>query len=345
MSDVAERAGVSRQLVSMVLRGVPGPSEASRAIVLKAAAELDFRPNASARLLRQKRTRLIGAMIAASNVFELQVVERLLERAAELGFHVVLGPQTALRTTDVVLSELLAQRVEALALFNPDPTSAVLERALATLPVVWLGERAADPRADVVRTDDDTGLALIVEHLVSLGHREIAYAGGLHEIGASARLGRRGQPEQVDHGVGPDRAGAYTRAMAAAGLGDAIDVVPVGFGEEDGAEAARILLARDRLPTAVIGSSDQCGAGLRAVFALAGVDVPGDVSVTGYDDSDVAQLSFNALTTVRQDVELTVDATLDSLLRRIDDPSLPARETPTTATLIVRSSTGPARTR
>lgn len=131
--------------------------------------------------------------------------------------------------------------------------------------------------------------------------------------------------------------------MEAAGLGSCIDVLDVGFGEESGAEAARRLLARDRLPTAVIGSSDQCGAGLRAVFAQAGVDVPGAVSVTGYDDSDVAQLSFNSLTTVRQDVELTVDATLDSLMRRLADPSLTPRDVPTTATLIVRESTGPAR--
>lgn len=325
MSDVAKRAGVSRQLVSMVLRGVPGPSEASQKLILEAAAALDFRPNASARLLRQKRTRLIGVMVLTTNVFELRVVERLLERAAERGFHVVVAPMSERRTTDIVISELLEQRIEALACFNPDPESAALERALQTLPVVWLGERTEETRADVVRTDDDTGLALLVDHLASLGHRDIAYVGG---IGGT---------------VGPDRADAYRRAMVRAGLESHLDVVAAGFDEESGAEAARGLLGRPTLPTAVIGGSDQCASGIRAVFALAGVPVPARVSITGYDDSDVSRLSYNSLTTIRQDVELTVEATLSSLLRRLDDPALSPREIPTTASLVVRGSTGPVR--
>ncbi|WP_223692118.1 LacI family DNA-binding transcriptional regulator [Leifsonia poae] len=325
MTDVAERAGVSRQLVSMVMRGLPGPSESSRRLIFDAAAELDFRPNASARLLRQKRTRLIGVMIASSNVFELRVVERLLERAADLGFGVVLGPMTERRSTEVVLSQLIEQRVEALACFNPDADSLTLNRALDTMPVVWLGERSDDARADVVRTDDDAGLQLVVDHLIGLGHREIAYAGG---------VGGR---------VGPDRAETYRRAMTARGLADFIDVLDVGFGEADGAAAAEELLSRPQLPTAVIGSSDHCAAGLRAVFALEGIDVPGTVSVTGYDDSDIAELPYNSLTAVRQDVDLTVDAVLAAITRRLDDPELPPKEVPTLATLVVRGSTGTAR--
>lgn len=325
MSDVAERAGVSRQLVSLVMRGLPGPSEASRQLVLEAASALDFRANGPARLLRQKRTRQLGMMFAASNSFELRVVERLLERAADEGFHVVVAPTSPRRTTEVVVSELLEQRVEAIACYNPDPNSPALRRALETMPVAWLGERTREARADVVRSDDDEGLRLLVEHLAGLGHRQIAYAGGLGGT------------------VGADRADCYRGAMRAAGLAELIDVVEVGFGEEDGAVAAGQLLRRLAPPTAVIGCSDHCGAGLRAAFALAGVDVPGRVSVTGYDDSDVARFSFTSLTTVRQDVELTVEATLESLLRRIADPSLLPREVATTATLVVRSSTGPAR--
>lgn len=327
MSDVAERAGVSRQLVSLVLRNAAGPSETSRARVLAAAAELGFQPNASARLLRQDRTRLIGMLFTALNSFQVRVVERLLERAAEEGFGIVLGPVTPQRTTDVVVRQLLEQRVEALACYNPDPESPALAQALDLLPVVWLGERTDESRADVVRTDDDHGLRLLVEHLTGLGHRRIAYAGG---------LGGR---------VGADRAETYRAAMVAAGLPDEIDLVPVAFGEEDGATAARMLLARDRLPTAVIGCSDHCGAGLLATFARAGVDVPDTISVTGYDDSDIAALSYHDLTAIHQDIELTVEAILTSILRRLADPDAPPREVPTEAALTVRSSTGPARDR
>lgn len=327
MSDVAARAGVSRQLVSLVLRGAPGPSDASRAAVLAAATELGFQANASARLLRQQRTRLIGVLFTALNSFEARVVERLLERAVERGYGVVLGPVTPRRTTEVVVRELLGHRVEALACFNPDPDAPALRQALDLLPVVWLGERTAETRADVVRTDDDAGLRLVVDHLVGLGHREIAYAGGLGGT------------------VGPDRERTYRAAMTAVGLGDLADTVEVGFGEEDGARAAEILLTRDHLPTAVIGCSDHCGAGLLAVFARAAVAVPATVSVTGYDDSDVAALSYHSLTAVRQDVDLTVDATLDAITRRLSDPRATPQEVPTRATLTVRTSTGPVRDR
>jgi DNA-binding LacI/PurR family transcriptional regulator len=326
MREVAERAGVSPQTVSLVMRGERGPSAASRERVLAVAKELRYRPNASARLLRQRRSGLIGILYAAANMFEARVVERLLERAAEQGFDVVLGPVTPKRTTEVVVTQLLEQRVEALACYNPDPASPALQNAIEMLPVVWLGERAPDLRVDVVRTDEDRGLALLVEHLIGLGHTSIAYAGGL---GGSA---------------GPDRAQAYRRAMELFGLAEQIDVLGVGFMEEDGAEAARMLLERGELPTAVIGCSDHCGAGLIGALVRAGVRVPDDISVTGYDDSDLAAVSYIDLTAVRQDVDLTVEATLAAITRRLADIDAPREDRATTASLSVRSSTGPART-
>ncbi|MBB5781940.1 LacI family DNA-binding transcriptional regulator [Nonomuraea jabiensis] len=91
MKEIADHLGVSRQLVSLVLRGVPGPSEESRQRILAAADELGYRPNASARLLRQNRTRLIGALFWMRNPFQVLVIERLFVRAAERGFGLVLG--------------------------------------------------------------------------------------------------------------------------------------------------------------------------------------------------------------------------------------------------------------
>jgi DNA-binding LacI/PurR family transcriptional regulator len=324
MSDVARRAGVSRQLVSLVLRDAAGPSAASREAVRAAVAELGFQANTSAQLLRQERTRLIGVMFEPRITFESRFVEHLMERATTERFGVVLGPVTPERTTDVVIRELLGHRVEALGCFNPDPSSAALRTAIDRLPVVWLGERSGEPRVDAVHSDDDAGVRLVVEHLVALGHRHIAYAGG---------LGGR---------VGPDRADAYRRAMIGSGLEGLIDQVLVGFGEEDGATAARLLLQRDELPTAVIGSSDHVGAALIAVLTRAGLRVPEDVSVTGYDDSDIAAFSYNDLTAVRQDADLNAALALETMLRRLEDPSAEPRDLATSATLTVRGSTGPA---
>jgi DNA-binding LacI/PurR family transcriptional regulator len=325
MSDVALRAGVSRQLASLVLRGEPGPSEESRHRVLDAAAALHYRPNASARLLRQPRTRLIGAMFSALNAFEVRVVELLLDRAAVHGFSVVLAPVTATRRTETAIIQLLEQRVEAIACYNPDPESPAFQRALELLPVVWMGERSADPRADVVRTDDTAGLRAVIDHLVSLGHSRIAYAGGLGGI------------------VGPDRAQAYRDAMTGAGLADRVDVLTVGFDEEDGADAARQLLNRDSLPTAVACCSDHCAAGMFATLTRAGVAVPEDVSVVGYDDNTIAAFSFLRLTTVHQDVELTVSAAVDAILTRLADGDSSPRDIATPAPLVIRSTTAPAR--
>ena len=325
MSDVARRAGVSRQLVSLVLRGEPGPSAASRETVLAAAAELDFHVNASARLLRQPRTQLIGVLFAVSNLFEARFVEHLADQCRAAGLGVVLGPMTEHRTTDVVLSELLSLRVEALACFNPDPESAALGRAIERVPVVWLGERATRYDVDAVRSDDDTGMRLVIEHLAALGHREIAYAGGTG-----------GQ-------VGPDRAQAYRDAMTRNGLAARVDQVDVGFGEEDGATAARTLLARDRLPHAVACASDQVAAGLMTVLRFAGVQVPQDVSVVGYDDSAFMSCTDPPLTTVRQPIEAIGRAAVELLVGQIEGAAVSTDELFFEPEIVARGSTAAAR--
>lgn len=325
MQDIAEHLGVSRQLVSMVLRERPGPSAESRERILAAARELGYRPNASARLLRQGRTRLIGAVFEIRHPFQVRFVERLFVRAAEQGFGLALGPRTVERSTEVAVAELMEERVEALVAFNPDPASRALAEACDLVPVVWLGEWVQRPEVDNVHVDEVEGLRLAVEHLVGLGHRDIVYVGEMGGI------------------VGRDRAEAYRGAMTAFGLADRIEVLSTGFAEEDGATAAREILGRDRRPTAVVCCGDQCAVGVLAVFARANLSVPGEISVVGFDDSYLASLSYHQLTSVRQDVEATVEATLTSVLARLESDDAPRRVSATRTELVVRESTGPAR--
>lgn len=326
MRDIADHVGVSRQLVSLVLRESPGPSADSRARILAAANELGYRPNASARLLRQRRTHLLGVMFDLRNPFEVRFVERLVARAATEGFSVVLGAHTPDRTTDIVVSELIAQRVEALVAFNPDPGSPSLHDALDRLPVVWLGEKAPTLRVDNVRVDESTGLHLAVGHLVGLGHRKIAYLGGQGGL------------------VGRDRAAAYLGAMVDAGLTDDAEVIECDFTEEGGAAAARAIVVRESRPTAVISCGDVNAAGVLAVFARSGIRVPEDISVIGFDDSYVASLSYHQLTSVRQDVDATVQATMSTVLERLSDTPGAPGEVLTPTTLMTRASTGPRTT-
>ncbi|WP_141871506.1 LacI family DNA-binding transcriptional regulator [Microbacterium saperdae] len=323
MSDVAERAGVSRALVSMVMRDKPGPSQQSRERILAAARELGYRPNASARLLRRNRTKLIGAIFWMGSPFQVRVVERLFRKAAELGYGIALGPTTPDRSTDDVVAQLIEERVEALVAFNLESFSGEFLDASTRIPTVLLGEWNDTGTSDNVHIDEDEGLRLVVEHLVSLGHRDIVYVGG--------QAGK----------VGHDRALSYQRAMQKFGLAGQSEVISGAFSEEDGAAAAREILRRDRRPTALICAGDLSAVGALSVFARAGVSVPGSISVVGFDDSYVASLSYNQLTTVHQDVDATADATLSAILQRLEDFQRPPSSIATPATLVVRETTGP----
>lgn len=325
MRDIAVHVGMSRQLVSLVLRGAPGPSAASKERILAAAAELGYRPHTSARLLREGRTRLIGVVFSMRNPFQTRFVERLFVRAAAEGLGVALGPAGADRTTSEVVAELLNERVEALLVFNPSPDSAALEEARRLVPVVILGQWSDGGTVDNVHVDERAGLQAAVGHLTSLGHTRITYVGGSGGI------------------VGRDRADAYEEAMTQASLEERIDIVASGFTEEDGAAAARTLLARDELPTAVICCGDQCAAGLLAVLNQHSVTIPDAVSVVGFDDSYLSALSYHQLTSVHQDIEATVDAALGAIADRMAGSTDAPRQVATPIEFVVRKSTGPAR--
>jgi DNA-binding LacI/PurR family transcriptional regulator len=198
----------------------------------------------------------------------------------------------------------------------------------AKVPVVVIGAGVANAAYDVVRSAGETGIALMVEHLVGLDHRRIAYvhAGSM----AAADLRRQG----------------YLTAAEAAGLeADVVQVRGKDYTEEAGVTAARLLLRRPRLPTAVVAGNDQQAVGVITALSRAGVLVPGQVSVTGFDDSRAARLSCIDLTTARQDPELMGRAAVEAAIRRIDNPDASAGVALIQPTTVVRSSTGPASSR
>lgn len=321
MRDIAEHVGVSRQLVSLVLRGAVGPSAESRERILAAARDLGYRPNASARLLKRSSTKLIGVVFQLRHPFQARFVEELLVRAAEAGFGLALEPVTDVRSTDTVVAELLEQRVEAVIAFNPDLGSVVLREAIERVPVVLLGEWAPAGFTDNVHVDERQGLGQAVEHLVALGHERIAYVGG---VGGT---------------LGPERAAAYRASMISAGLEDRVQVLDSDFTEEGGAAAARTVVTMADRPSALLCCGDQCATGVIAVFRESGVSVPRDVSVVGFDDSYLAALSYQQLTSVHQDVDATVEATMGRVLDRLAGDDAPPLRVATETRLVVRAST------
>ncbi len=320
LEDVAARAGVSRALVSIVMREVPGASDTTRRRVLAIAEELNYRPDGRARLLAGRRTRLLGVTLALNNPFHADVAEGIYAAAEPLGYQVVLSAITRTRTPGQALETLLSYRCEAAVLVGSLVSRKRLGALAERMPVVVVGQPSPHPAVDVVRAADADGMRLAVEHLVQLGHRRIAHTDG-GRAPASA-----------------DRRKGYRAAMKRHGLTDVSSVIGGGEREEDGAAVARIL-TEDGLPDAVITYNDRSAVGLLDVFARSGIAVPGQVSVVGYDDSQVARLPYLRLTTVSQDITMLARLTVQRAVARLENEPVAHREVVLAPHLVVRGTT------
>lgn len=295
MADVAERAEVSRSLVSIVFRDVPGASAATRERVMRAAEELAYRPDQRARLLGSNRSHTVGVTFGLHHEFHAEVVEGLYAAVEGTGYDLALGAVSPARNEERAVQSLLDFRCEAVILVGTTLSRATLEELADHLPVVVVARSIRSQTVHVVRSDDVAGARMAVDHLVGLGHERIAHVHGQRAPGAAQR--RRG----------------YADAMRAAGLHSEIHLVPGGLTEEDGERAAALLLGNSQ-PTAVTAFNDHCAAGLMATVRSQRTSVPGSLSVVGYDDSHIANLSSVALTTIAQDAPQLATSALDLAL-------------------------------
>ncbi|MFF7472650.1 substrate-binding domain-containing protein [Streptomyces sp. NPDC008092] len=325
LEDVAARVGLSTASVSLVLRGVPGPSERTRQRVLKAAAELGYRPDRTASALASRRSRLLGVMVDVHSPFHAELVEHLHIAAEEVGYDLVLSALTRTRDESTAVETLLAFRCEALILLGPEASAATLAGLDRRAPVVSVGRRITGAGPDVVRTADDDGVSQIVDHLVGLGHRAIAYVDGGRGV------------------IVTDRRGGYRDAMRRHGLHEHVRVLPGGSTEESGEAAGRRLLDDGVLPTAVVAYNDQSAIGLLTALRSAGVDVPGTVSVAGYDDDTLSRLSCFDLTTVSQNAREQARHAVTAAVQRLDGGRREPREIVLAPTLVVRGTTARVR--
>lgn len=324
MADVAAEVGVSRALVSLVFRGQPGASPETRERVFEAASRLGYRPDMAAQLLARGRSKVLGILFTARNPYHVDLVEAIYPAAEELGYDIVLSAAVPTRDEHKAIEALIGHRSEGLLLCGPTIPDEDVGELGRRIPTVVVGRRVAKAPVDTVTTSDRPGVRELIDYLVDLGHRHIAHVDG---------GGRPGAPE---------RRRAYRDAMRSHGLGDEIRIVRGNHTEEAGSDAARAMLAEDRpLPTAVFASNDQCAIGLLDVFTRAGVSVPDQISIVGYDDSHIAGLSHIDLTTVRQDVprlaQLAVLAA-DEQLRGVREPGSYLK---LESKMVVRGTSGP----
>lgn len=319
--DVAQRARVSRALVSLVMRGSPHVSEQRRRRVLRAAEELGYRPNAFARSLASKRIDTIGVLINdVTNPYFGGVYSSLAAAAEEAGFDLLVAPGTRSAAKESALVRtLLEHRVAGLAMLSPMMATKELRALTASWPTVLIGRDTNLAGVDVVTTDEDQAARSVLEHLTGLGHRDI-----VHVTGGSNRSAK-------------DRAKAYRRAMR--GLGLEPREVAGTFTHEAGQQAAHAIAAMRPLPTAVVAANDLIAVGAMGVFASLGLRVPEDLSVIGYDDSQIAQLDLVQLTSVRQPVDRFGAAAVSLLVDRIEDRDAERQVQRLSTSLVLRRTT------
>lgn len=327
--DVARLAGVSHQTVSRLLQGYEGIRPQTRERVQKALAELDYRPNLAARSLATNRSRRIGAL-----VYELLEVgpSKTIQGASDAARHagylldiVTLDP----RDDDAVeqaLSVLRTQDLAGIVAFAPmDLLSDRIQQADFSVPVML--ETDVDQAAAAAHTSvSDSGMQQIVDHLVGLGHRRIFHLSGPLEWWASR-----------------NRAQAYEAALAGHGL-RSVGSIEGSWSSASGYRAG-MELPLDKGVTAVVAGNDQMALGLLRALAERGVSVPGDMSVTGFDDTPESAYYQPPLSTVRIDYEQQGRALMNRLLATVGTAHefdvATAEAAADAPLLVVRDSTAP----
>jgi DNA-binding LacI/PurR family transcriptional regulator len=311
LQDVAERAEVSKSLVSLVMRGEPMVREEKRRRVLEAAEELGYQVRAKPRApIDERSASAVGVLVAdLRNPLLVDVVEQAASVLEDAGFTSVLAPLAlpARSSTDRRLSlrtigVLKDLRVRALLIIGSVSGRGALADVSSEFPVVVTAAHAEGLRADVVRNDDQLGMRLVVDYLVACGHHAIAHLGG------------RGG------GTAQERLAGYCDAMQHHGLNSDIVTAEADFTEDSGYRATAQLLRRGRRVTAIAAVNDLAAVGALSAAADAGLRIPHDLAVTGYDDTFIAAIRQVSLTSVNPDTAGMGTLAARCVLRRIQSP-------------------------
>ncbi|MFJ9411018.1 LacI family DNA-binding transcriptional regulator [Streptomyces sp. NPDC101393] len=308
---VAERAGVSKSLVSLVLQGSPRVSDAKRQAVLDAIQELGYRPNAAARSLVARRTHTVGVLLNdMRNPWFVEVLDGLHSLLQAHGLQMLMADGRLDRRAGQDFARTFQElRVDGLVVVGTLPDTAGLAAVAERLPTVIAGNHGPRlPHVDIVANDDERGARIATEHLIGLGHRRIAHITGQGPVG---ELRRRGFEAAVsEHGL----------------TGSA--VVETGDGTEEGGYRAAVRLLHPaggtERPTAVFAFNDiSCVGALSAAEEL-GLSVPADLSLVGYDNTYLARIRHLWLHSVNNASHEVGRRAARCLLDRLEHPDAPA---------------------
>jgi DNA-binding LacI/PurR family transcriptional regulator len=295
----------------------------TRQRITDAARTLGYRPNAIARSLITRRSRIIGLVAAyLQNHFYPDMLELMSRRLQALGYHLLLFTADASRSADPILEEIIRYRVDGLILASTTLSSALAEDCRAAgIPVLLFNRTTGAGAVSSVTGENERGGALIARFLVAGGHRRLAFVAGIEnsstsqerERGFAGWLRENGQPE-------PLRAVGHYRFDGAA-------------------EAARTLLSRPDRPDAIFCGNDHMALAISEVARFEfGLKVPQDLSLVGFDDVGPATWSSFSLTTFSQPVEPMVARAVEMMIDMIETPAAPPRRETVPGELVVRGS-------
>lgn len=326
IKEVSKIAGVSFKTVSRVLNNEKHVSEETRRRVEEVVQRLNFRPSHAARTLAGRRSFQVALLYDNPSPYYVYHVQTgAQQRCSALGYRLLLQPVDVL--SDDLASNVLAlideAHLDGLILSPPVTEAPALLDALDRrgLPYVRIAPGVRKDSGMASTMDDVAAARALTRHLIELGHRAIAFIRG---------------PET--HVSSSDRLEGYRQELAAHGIAfDPRLVVAGDYSFRSGGEATRALLELSPRPTAIFAGNDDMAAGALAVAHEMDIDVPGALSIAGFDDSDLAQAVWPPLTTIRQPVRELADAAVELLLGGSGETQVSLEHE-----LIVRKSTGPA---
>lgn len=331
IEEIARLAQVSRSTVSRVINNHPNVRQQVRERVLEVIREHDYAPNAAARSLASARSRVISALIPRSaaqifaDPFFPTIIQGISESSAANGYFLMLAMLTAELEQGFYNQVLRGRYVDGLIMLSHDIDDPLLPQLLRDpTPLVLIGRHPYLSGLAWVDVENRDGARQATMHLIRLGHRRIATVTG---------------PLMMTAGL--DRRDGYKQALVEAGIPIEPDLIVEGdFTEEGGYQAMRRVIALPDRPRATFVASDTMAAGALHALRQAGLRVPEDMAVVGYDDLAAAAQTSPPLTTIRQPISEMGAAAVRALIEQIEEPTAPRTAVRLATTLIIRDSCG-----
>lgn len=331
IKDVAKQAGVSRQTVSRVINNKDGVSDATRRRVQKVVEKLGYQPNAAARSMAVGHTHTLGCISPdLTNYIFASIIESAQTEARRLGFFTLTGSAQKETDFEPLLNEMIYRRVDGLLILNPhdDNRYQYLQPLIQKgMPVVYIKNTPNGAPVSSVSCDDENGGYKATQYLIELGHTSIATIPG---------------PKNEE--CTPDRLAGYHKALTESGLEwDEILIIYSDWTAKGGGRATQTLLESGIPFSAIFAQNDRMAMGSIRALREAGLSVPEDISVIGYDDIPLSSYYDPALTTLRQPMDVFGQKAAQLLIKSIQDSAHLPVQVLIEAHLIERESCAPMR--